>query len=190
MNPVLIVVETQFGQCGKIADHVALRVRSRGHEIYLEQSPGAHPVPLYEYSAVIVIAAVYNGRHPDSIEQFVRSHASALSACPTAFLSVSIGTASRSAWVRAGAARVARQLLETTGWERPHVLLTGGCIAYPLYTPSVRRWMRVAAWLFGLPTDTSKSHELTSWSSVDDTVDEVLADLETIAQRTRPASVA
>lgn len=184
MNPLLIVVETRFGQCAKIADHVADRIRSRGHEIYLEQSPGAHPIPIEEYAAVIVIAAIYNRRHPEAIEAFVRAHARALSSHPSAFLSVSIGAAARSAWVRAGVARVARELLARTGWTRPHLLMTGGCIAYPLYSPGMRRTMRLAAWLFGLPTDTSQSHELTNWDAVDETVDEVLSDLEVIAHRT------
>jgi len=184
MNPVLIVVETRYGHCGKIADHIVDRVRSKGLEIYLEQSPGAHPVPVSEFSAVIVVAAVYNRELPHSIRRFVREHAYALSSCPSAFVCVSLGAASTRMSARRSIGQLMELFLEETGWRRRHLLMTGGAIAYPLYTPSMRRWVKLAAWVFGLPTDTSRTHDLTNWRSVDDLVDDIVSDVEIVRHRT------
>ncbi|MBX3232543.1 MAG: hypothetical protein KIT84_16330 [Labilithrix sp.] len=184
MNPVLVVVETRHGHCAKIAERVVDRIRAEGLEVYLEQSPGAHPIAVSRFGAAVVIAAVYDRRYPRSIEELVRSHAYALSSCPSAFISVSLGAAAKRKSAKAGIARLTRSFLERTGWRRCHVVMTGGCIAYPLYAPWLRRTMRMAAWLMGLPTDTTKSHDLTTWSAIDDAADEVLADLATLRLQT------
>ena len=176
--PVLVVYDTRYGTCAKIATHVEARLRRLGYDFDVEQTPGGRPLSLDEYSAIIVIAAVYNQRHPESIEHFVRAHHRALAYHPTAFISVSLGAAAKLRFVRAGVHRVAERLFHENGWHPKRVLFTGGSLDYPIYSPTMRRWMRTAAFVFGLPTDTSHRHELTKWDDVDNIVDDVLDDID------------
>jgi menaquinone-dependent protoporphyrinogen oxidase len=176
--PILVVFETRYGTCGKIAGHIEKRLRARGHLVDVEPTPGAHPLSLDEYAAVIVVAAVYNQHHPVGIEHFVRQHSHGLSRRPTAFISVSLGAAARLRFVRTSIRRVAERLFETSGWRPSRVLYTGGSLDYPVYTPAMLRWTRTAAFVFGLPTDTTRRHELTRWDDVDDLVDAVVDEVD------------
>jgi menaquinone-dependent protoporphyrinogen oxidase len=175
---ILVVYETRFGTCMKIAASVEAQIRARGYEFDVEPGPGARPVPVEEYAAVIVIAPIYNRRHPESIERFVRQYAPDLAKRPTAFISVSLGAASRLALARAGARSVTKGMLDRSKWQPSCVLYTGGSLDYPIYTTPIRRWMRVAAFFFGLPTDVTRRHELTRWDDVVKVVDDVIARVE------------
>jgi menaquinone-dependent protoporphyrinogen IX oxidase len=178
-GPVLVVFETRYGTCAKIAGHIEKRLRMRGHVVDVESTPGARPLSLEEYSAVIVIAAVYNQRHPEAIERFVRQHTHSLSWRPTAFISVSLGAAARLRFIRTSIRRIAERFFETTGWRPSRVLYAGGTLDYPVYSSPMLRWTRTAAFVFGLPTDTTRRHELTSWDDIDELVDAVLDEVDT-----------
>jgi menaquinone-dependent protoporphyrinogen IX oxidase len=177
-GPILVVFETRYGTCAKIAGHIEKRLRARGHVVDLESTPGARPLSLDEYSAVIVIAAVYNQHHPESIERFVRQHTQSLSWRPTAFISVSLGAAARLRFIRKSIRRIAERFFEATGWRPSRVLYTGGTLDYPVYSPAMLRWTRTAAFVFGLPTDTTRRHELTRWDDIDAVVDAVLDEVD------------
>lgn len=178
MDPILVVFDTHHGQSARIARRIEERIRARGLAVDLEQTPGHRPLSIEDTSAVIVVAPVYNRRHTDSIEWFVSHHARDLSMRPTTFISVSIGAASRLRVVKRGIRRIATQLFHKSGWHPSRDVYVGGSLDYPIYEPAICRWMQAAAFLFGLPTDTSRRHELTSWSEVDEATDALLLELE------------
>lgn len=186
MRPILIVFDTRHGQSTRIAERLERRIRELGHEIDVEQNPGARPLLLHELSAVVVVAPIYNRRHTESIERFVLQYGRSLSSKPTAFVSVSMGAASKLRIVRHGVRRIAHRLFDRSGWRPSHEVYVGGSIDYPVYDPTVVRWMRTAAFLFGLPTDTSRRHELTNWDEVVEAADAIVA----AAARDAPAPAA
>lgn len=183
MNPILIVAESRYGHCAKIADFIAEHVRSRGGQSHVEQATTASSIAVSAFAGVVVIAPIYHESHPASIADFVRAHAYALSIAPSVFISVSMGSVAKTPRARRNAAVIAEGFLESTGWREPHLLMAGGCIAYPDYTAGVRRVVQLTAWRYGLPTDTSRRHELTDWDAVAATVDTLLSSIEVVAHR-------
>lgn len=184
-RPILVVFDTRHGHCAVIARRIEERIRARGHDAGVEHAPGGQPLSLDDYAAAIILAPVYNRRHLESIERFVLAHVPGLRTVPTAFISVSLGAAARLRFVRKGIAKIAERLFASARWRPDHVLYAGGRIDYPVYSPAMQRWMRTAAFVFGLPRDTTRRHELTRWEDIDDVVDAVLGDVE----RTETAAI-
>lgn len=183
MASVLVVFESKYGQCSKIAEHIGEAARARGHAVRVLHVGDVGGAQLPQYDAVAVVAPVYVGRHPRSVVAFVRAHARELGAVlRTAFVSVSNSAASGDPV----ALRQARDLAEAcparVGWRPDVVALAGGAIAYPRYGFITRFMMKRIARGNGGPTDVSRVHELTDWAQVDKDVASLLEPLDGTAQ--------
>lgn len=178
MRPILVVFESRYGQSAKIGRWIEHRLHARGHVVDLEQSPGARPIPIREYAGVIIVAPVYNRHHPASIERFVHQYARSLADVPTAFVSVSFAARARLAFVRSAVQKVSFRLFRSAGWTPSRLAFVGGRIDYPIYTPAMTRAVHASAFVFGLPTDTTRAHELTNWDELADIADSVVTDVE------------
>lgn len=165
MADVAIVYETVDGQTAKAADHMALALRRRGHEVTVRDARRARRLDPRAYDGVIIGGPVHVGRYPPSLAEFVRAHLEALNERPSAFFSLSLR-------IRAGeegrheAEGYVDSFLRDTGW-RPGV--TGsfaGALAYRRYG-FLKRWMmRSIARRSGNETDTSRDYEYTDWDAV------------------------
>jgi menaquinone-dependent protoporphyrinogen oxidase len=83
---------------------------------------------------------------------------------PTGFLSVSLSAAQ--AEKRAEAEGYVRALLDETGWRPDVTQIAPGALRYTQYGFIKRTMMRKIAEEGGLPTDTSRDHELTNWKEI------------------------
>src|SRR5262249_28673948 len=94
MKPIGVFYATREGHTGRIAEHVAARLRRQGLEANVRNlhDRGAY-INLSEYAAVVLAASVHAGMHESEMVKFVRSHAVQLEQRPTAFLSVSLSEA-------------------------------------------------------------------------------------------------
>ena len=179
MASLLIVFESKYGQCSKIAEHIGETARARGHAVRVRHVGDLRGVTVPQHDAVAVVAPVYVGRHPRSVLAFVRAHAKELDATlRSAFVSVSNSAASGDPL----ALRKARELAEAcpalVGWRPDVVAIAGGAIAYPRYGFITRFMMKRIARANGGPTDVSRVHELTDWTQVDQDIASLLEPLE------------
>lgn len=170
---ILIAYATSYGQTAKIARRMADLLMASDDAVTLVNVRN-HPRDFHlgEFDGVIIGGSIIAGRHHHSLAHFVREHAAALNATPSAFFSVSGSAASRKEIERARAREFVARFLADTGW---HPLLTdiiGGAMAYTKYNPFVRWFIRRATRAAGGPTDTSHDHEMTDWSQVERFVNE------------------
>jgi pimeloyl-ACP methyl ester carboxylesterase/menaquinone-dependent protoporphyrinogen IX oxidase len=175
MQHLVIVFESRYGQARKIAERVGELARGRGVSSSIVQASEVTAAKLREADAVIIVAPVYDRAYPESVRNVVLAHASVLAARPTGFFSVSLGAAAPFALARKRIDKLARDFFADLSWRPDVALSLGGALAYPSYKPHARFLMKVSAGLFGLPTDTSRTHELTDWTALERATLDVLA---------------
>jgi menaquinone-dependent protoporphyrinogen oxidase len=164
---VLVVYASNHGQTEKIAARLSDILAESGLGVTMVKArelPSA--VPLHAYEAVIVGASVHFNRHQRAIEQFVRRNAAALNRMPSAFFSVSGAAAGHDAGDRVAAARYMEQFLAETGWHPNRSIAVAGAVRYTHYNPILRWVMRRISAKAGHSTDTSRDHEYTDWTQV------------------------
>jgi menaquinone-dependent protoporphyrinogen oxidase len=185
MARVLVVFETKYGQTEKIAEHVATRARSRGHDAAAVHVAAARHLDLGVYDAFVIAAPIYLSRHPKEISAFIHLHAPTLSGCPSAFVSVSGSAGGKDLDAKRRVDAIARALVADAGWKPRVVVSAAGAMSFPKYNPILRWFMRRIAAKAGGSTDTSRVHELTDWAALDAAVLPVFEELEALEDRGR-----
>jgi menaquinone-dependent protoporphyrinogen oxidase len=90
MKPFLVVFASRSGQTRRLAEGMADRVRTLGHEVQI-QDVRTEALPLLErYAGVLLAASVHLGHHEREFLKFVRSRRGELDMLPTVFFSVSL----------------------------------------------------------------------------------------------------
>lgn len=175
MSIVLVAFASSHGQTRAIAEHLATRLRIRGHTVELADADVALPPPPDDYDAVVVGSRVRIGTHATSIADYVRAYRDALTAIPTGFFSVSLSAA------QAHAGSDPHDYLKTffarLGWTPTHAAALGGALHYRRYGWILRFVMKQLARAGGHPTDTSRDHVLTDWTAVDHFTDDFAHEL-------------
>jgi menaquinone-dependent protoporphyrinogen oxidase len=167
MSRILVVYDL-YGQTEKIAEYVSDVARYRAHTTSVVSADRATQLPIANHDAAVIIAPVYYGHHPRTIETFVRGNVDLLSARPCAFVSVSGAAASVDPKARDEAYRIAHAFVERTGLRPRIVASVAGAMSFPRYGFFLRNLVRLISWRAGGPTDASHVHELTDWCVVDD----------------------
>ena len=181
MRHLLVVFESRYGQARKIAERIGELARSRGLSASVLRASEIGAAELRGADAAIVVAPVYDRTYPEEIRKLVLAHGMLLAARRTGFFSVSLGAAARFGLVRKGIEKLTRDFFAEVAWHPDVTVSLGGALAYPSYERGMRFAMKGAAAIFGLPTDTSRTHELTDWDALERATLDVLA--------TEPASV-
>jgi len=91
MNPILVLYATREGQTRKIAEHLAVTLRSR--ELPVEVMDAARlpaAFNLASFDAAVLAASIHAGKHEPEMFRFVKEHREELGRMPSAFLSVSL----------------------------------------------------------------------------------------------------
>jgi menaquinone-dependent protoporphyrinogen oxidase len=172
----LIVYGSTQGQTHKIADLVADRCRSQGHDVAVFDAALVTSVvdPL-RYDATLVAASLHAGGYQQSVARFAKEHGAALSSGPSAFVSVSLSAAGNDPSDRAGLARCDEEFFAKTGWRPSHVHHAAGAFAYTRYNFLVRWYMKRIARQRGVSTDTSRDCEFTDYGALREFVDDFMA---------------
>jgi menaquinone-dependent protoporphyrinogen oxidase len=155
MASTLILYASVEGHTERIARRVAEVLRSRGHAV--EVAPAGHELDLSPYAGVIVGASVHYGHHPASLAMFLRTNATALAPCKSAFFSVSLGAKER----------YATNFLRKAGWRPQLTAVFAGALQYSKYGPIKRRVVQAFAAIGGHDTETSRDYDYTDWKAVD-----------------------
>jgi len=171
-----ILYATREGQTRRIAERIALDLRTAGAEVDVIDVGRTSNVDLSEYVTVCVASSVHVGKHERAAVDFVKRHRADLERLSAAFVSVSLSERGVEDTTRPDAARrqsavdVQRMIddfAKETGWKPARVFPVAGALAYTRYNMLLRFVMKLIARKAGGPTDTSRDHELTDWASVD-----------------------
>ncbi len=176
MATIRLVYDTKYGQTQRIAEHAAAVAHGRGHDAQAVRVDAMDA--LDGADAVVVLCPIFFGKHMPSIRRFVARHRDALSKRPTAFFSVCGSAASKNAADQANAEKIARDFVASMRWQPNVITSVAGAMAFPRYNPLLRFVMKRISRKEGGPTDTTRSHELTDWSTVDRAMLDLLAPLE------------
>jgi menaquinone-dependent protoporphyrinogen oxidase len=186
MEPVLIIYATREGQTQRIAEFLSVQLRRRGLQgdvINVCRLP--EDFCLNGYSSAILAASVHYGEHEREMVKFVKNYRQDLQQLPTAFLSVSLSQAGaqdsaapeeRRRQAAADVKSMIDSFLTETHWHPTRVIAVAGSLMYLKYDFFLRLMMKKVAREAGASTDTSRNHEFTNWSALDEVIGEFVAD--------------
>jgi menaquinone-dependent protoporphyrinogen oxidase len=174
---ILIVYGTSEGQTRKVATFLADRFSGQSHAVQLVDAADV-PKSLdpATYDAIIVAARVHASTYPRSVRRFVKRHRAALEARPSAFVSVSMLAAMKTAKTEAAIAGYVDRFIKATGWQPAHIHQAAGGRPYTRHN-ALGRWIlgRIDSKAWGKPVDTSRDYEWTDWEALRAFADAFLA---------------
>jgi menaquinone-dependent protoporphyrinogen oxidase len=183
---------TREGQTRKIADRIAVDLRTHGVDVELHdvRTPGGS-IDWSQYAMVCLAASVHGGHHEKEMIDFARRCRRELERLAAVFVSVTLSEAGaedlhanpeRREQSAADAHKMIDVFIDETGWRPARTLPVAGALAYSKYNVLIRFVMRRIARKQGAPTDTSRDYEFTNWPALDQFVQEVVG-----SASTRPA---
>ena len=134
MPPILLCYASHDGHTRRIAERLAARIATQGHEADLADLAQRQPdaTEIAAASAVAVVAAIRYGHHLPPARSFVATHRDALAAVPLAL--VSINLTARKPGKRSVAGSVyLRKWLKETRLSPEIVTAIAGKLDYPRY---------------------------------------------------------
>ena len=177
MKRILVVFASHHGQTGRVAEHIAERLRARQVEVELCNLGEGGAADPEGFDAILVGAPVQFSRHDRRVGDWLARHRAALARHRGAFFSVSMSAASTRPEVRAKLESIVMGFLAENGFHPAHVVKLAGALRYTRYSFFVRHMIRLISGSQGRPPDSSRDHELTDWAQVDRFVDDVLLGL-------------
>lgn len=168
MTDILIVYGSTEGQTAKIARHLAdVLTRRRDAVTIVDASELPGDIDVAAHDGVIVCASVHGGRHQASVHDFVRSNARALTAKPSAFVSVSLTAAGTEAWEKIETRAYAERFFEETGWRPRAEIDVAGAMRFTRYD-FFRQWIvRRVAQDRGVAFAPGEEVEFTDWAALE-----------------------
>ncbi len=129
---VLIVFGTTEGHTKRVVEQIRDTVAELGEQVELYESDRTpKSLDLAKHDAIVVAGSIHQGRHQDSIGDFVTAHLGELEALPTAFLSVSLSAAFEDG--RPDAQSYVEQFLTKYGWQPSEIHLVAGALKHSEY---------------------------------------------------------
>lgn len=176
---ILVVYATVEGQTRKIAEFIAETLTQRGciAELY-EAAKGAAP-HLAGFDGAIVAAPVHLAAFPGEVGAWIEANVVRLNAIPSAFVSVSLASASKFEDEHAAIAEIADRFLAAAGWKPRLVHHAAGALRYTQYDFIKRFLMKHIAAKEGGSTDTSEDQEYTDWARLEAFAGELVASVPT-----------
>lgn len=176
MAEFLIVYASVEGWSRRIALHLGDRLARAAHAVRTvdaaDPPAGLDPAAV---DAVVMVAPVHDGRHPDAARRFARDHAAALSARPSALVSVSLHAASGEAEDEEEARAYVDRFIAETGWRPEAVHHAGGALSFAeldfLRRFAARRLTRALE----MPPPAKGRAEFTDWAALDAFLDRFAA---------------
>lgn len=164
---LLVLYGTTDGHTRSVATAIGDALHLEGAEVDVIDAKYASPaLDLSPYAAVIIAASVRAGHYQRSVARWISEHAAALSAKPTAFVSVCLAVLNPDPAAKRAAAAVYEKFFAATGWRPRRVKVVAGALLYTRYG-WLRRWImrRISAKAHG-DTDTSRDYVYTDWHDV------------------------
>jgi len=175
----LIVYASRHGQTEAIAHYLLGELSRQFHSaIAVDAERLPKNLDVLDYDAVIVGAPVLRGKHLAAAKRFVTNYRAKLDRVATGFYSVSLAMATPSHDGRFRASTYVERFTRATSWKPGLTARFAGALAYRRYGLALRLLIRAIARYRRLSTDTSKDHEFTNWSRVDEFLTDMISVLE------------
>ena len=173
MKQILVAYNTAEGQTEKIAKYVAAELSKNNCRTDVADI-AAFPKDL-DWSTIdgaILCASVHLGKHSGRFVKFIKHYVERLDAIPTLFLSVCLSAQDTQGEKYEEAEQYIAQLSEKTGWKPTVSVPVAGALAYQRYGFFKRMMMKSVAKTSNLSIDTTRDHEFTDWTALENRVDE------------------
>lgn len=167
MGRVLVNYASNHGHTGRIAERLGSMLTAQDLSVTVHEVEKNDSLDCSEFDAVVVLASIHADRHQAKMAKWVRSQAGEPNGRPTAFLSVSLSSASGLPEVLDQNLERAQEFADEAGWKPNRIDLLAGCLQYPAYSFLTRFLMKRLAKRQGLPLDTSVEHEYTDWEQLE-----------------------
>lgn len=167
MSRMLVLYGTTDGHTAKVAQAVAGTLQAEGCTVtVVDAATDTKDLTPESYDGVIVAASVQMGHFQRTVERWVRTHARALDAKPTAFLSVCLGILEPNPKTRLELEAIVRKFLDATKWHPTRRCFVAGATPFTRYG-FFKRWIirRIVA-KNGGDTDISRDIEYTDWNAL------------------------
>jgi menaquinone-dependent protoporphyrinogen oxidase len=165
MPNTLLIYHGIYGHTRKICDTLAAELTGLGREVELTSLDECSDNDLQAFDAIVIGAAIRNGKHNSAVLEFIRTHRELLESKPSGFFSVNLvarkpekNTAETNPYVKAFLAR--------SPWQPRLVGVFAGNLDYQRYRFMDRHIIRFIMTLTGGPTDLHTKIEFTDWDRV------------------------
>ena len=167
MSRILVLYGTTDGHTAKIAQAVAGTLQTEGCTVTVaDAATDVKDITPESYDGVIVAASVQMGHFQRTVERWVKTHAPALDAKPTAFLSVCLGILEPNPKTRLELEAIVNKFLDATQWHPTRRCFVAGATPFTRYN-FLKRWiMRRIVAKAGREADTSRDVEYTDWNDL------------------------
>ena len=164
MAKTLLLYSGVYGHTRRVSERMKTTLEGRGHEVSLVPvAEGADPAA---FDAVLIGAAIRNGKHNRAVLDFIDRHKATLDAKPSGFFSINLvarkphkNTPETNPYTKAFVAK--------SPWQPKLLGVFGGDLDYQRYSAFDRNVIRFIMWLTKGPTDPSTKAEYTDWDEVD-----------------------
>lgn len=164
MARTLFLYSGVYGHTRRISERIRNALESRGLDVDLV--PAAEAPDPGGYDAVLIGAAIRNGKHNPKVLEYIERHRRTLDAKPSAFFSVNLvarkphkNTPETNPYTKAFVAK--------SPWQPKLLGVFGGDLDYQRYSAFDRNVIRFIMWLTKGPTDPSTKAEYTNWDEVE-----------------------
>jgi menaquinone-dependent protoporphyrinogen oxidase len=161
----LLVYHGIYGHTLKICSAIRDEMARQGADADIVEVAAFDPAAAAGYDAIVIGAAIRNGKHNRAVLQLIREHQALLDSKPSGFFSVNLvarkpekNTPQTNPYVKAFLAR--------SPWRPRLVGVFAGNLDYRRYRFSDRHIIRFIMTLTGGPTDLDTKVEFTDWEQV------------------------
>lgn len=161
----LMLFSTRDGQTREIAAYLCSQLRELGVDTAMIDLNRTDIIEWQLYDSVIIGASIRYGHFHPALDRFVKKHAAALRAVPSAFFSVNL--VARKPEKRSPQTNsYTRKFLLRSPWQPDTCAVFAGALRYPRYGWFDRFMIRLIMKMTGGETDTSKEVVYTDWEQV------------------------
>ena len=168
----LMLFSTRDGQTREIAAYLCSQLHELGADTVLIDLNRTDDIEWQLYDRIIIGASIRYGHFHPVLDRFVKKHAAALQAVPSAFFSVNL--VARKPEKRSPQTNsYTRKFLLRSPWQPDSCAVFAGALRYPRYGWFDRFMIRLIMKMTGGGTDTSKEVVYTDWQQVADFAREI-----------------
>lgn len=161
----LMLFSTRDGQTREIAAYLCSQLNELGRDTVMIDLNRTDDIEWQLYDRVIIGASIRYGHFHPALDRFVKKHAAALQAVPSAFFSVNL--VARKPEKRSPQTNsYTRKFLLRSPWQPDSCAVFAGALRYPRYGWFDRFMIRLIMKMTGGETDTRKEVVYTDWEQV------------------------
>jgi menaquinone-dependent protoporphyrinogen oxidase len=165
MAHILLLYSGVYGHTQKIAGRMQAKMVELGAEVAVAPIADS-PADPARYDAILIGAAIRNGKHNPAVIDFIARHKDLLEAKPSGFFSVNLvarkphkNTPETNPYTKAFVAK--------SPWQPKLLGVFAGDLDYQRYSAFDRNVIRFIMWLTKGPTDANTKAEYTDWAEVE-----------------------